>query len=251
MQEKITYSCTALSGTNKKGILKPDADGYYEVVLGALDMHNNSGQFYPFQSAKHAFESSGSLMRRIQNGALKGECGHPRKLPGMSNRDFIGRVLDVYEPNVSHHIKEITLVRDKVKDKNGKYCIAIMGKVKPAGPRGPALAAALENPDENVSFSIRSLTQDEITPSSWTKHIKTVVTFDWVNEPGMHVANKYSAPGLESMDLLAEDFVAAEQHGSFAVGFEDDVVVTPTRVLSDFDLINRQPKFDVPPSMNW
>ena len=30
-----SYSCTALVGSNKTGVLKPDADGYYTVVLGA------------------------------------------------------------------------------------------------------------------------------------------------------------------------------------------------------------------------
>jgi hypothetical protein len=237
-------------GSNKQGIIRPDSDGYYTVVLGALDFHNSAGQFYSFEGSKQVFEDSSSFMRRVQAGSLRGECGHPRKLPGMSTRDFISRVLDIEETNVSHHIKEITIERSKVKDKSGRPCVAIIGKVKPAGPKGSALQAAFENKHENICFSIRSLTEDVVSPGSWTKNIKTCVTFDWVNEPGIHVAQKYFSPALESRDFTKQQFVDVSRHGTLAMGMEDDSHVSPIAVLKDFNMIQR-PEHDRPRSMDW
>ena len=43
----LVYQNTTLVGSTKTGMLKPDANGYYELVLGAFDYHNSSGAFYP------------------------------------------------------------------------------------------------------------------------------------------------------------------------------------------------------------
>ena len=58
MSNRATYSCTALLGTNKAGVLKPDAEGYYTVVLGALNFYNSAGDFYPYESAKKNYSVS-------------------------------------------------------------------------------------------------------------------------------------------------------------------------------------------------
>ena len=54
----INYSCTALVGSNKSGVLKPDADGYYTVVLGALNFFNSAGHYYPLEPAEKLFADS-------------------------------------------------------------------------------------------------------------------------------------------------------------------------------------------------
>ena len=95
------FACTALLGTNKAGILKPDASGYYTLVLGALNIFNNGGAYYPYgESAQMLFKESSSFIRRINNGALRGEYGHPRMLPGMSMRDYMSRITDIMEDKV-------------------------------------------------------------------------------------------------------------------------------------------------------
>ena len=210
MQNTVTYACTALKGTNKQGVLTPDQDGYYDMVLGALDFYNSAGAFYPFAPAKQIFEESSSLMRRIKDGALRGEMGHPKKTPGMGMRDYISRILEIHEENVCCHIKEVRIEQNSVKDKKGRPVIATLGKIKPSGPKGDALKAALENPNENVCFSIRSLTRDINVGGVVHKHLKTVVTWDYVNEPGIDIAKRWHAPGLEAMDL-DEEFQIAEQ----------------------------------------
>ncbi len=236
--QRASYACTALVGTNKAGSLKPNAEGYYTLVLGALNVFNSGGAYYPFESAKTLFKESSSLMRRIANGALRGEYGHPRKDPNMSMRDFIHRVGDIYEPNVCCHIRKVTIDYTSVKDEHGRPVIAIIGEVKPSGPMGHALKASLENPSENVCFSIRSLTQDNYVGGTLHKHLKTIVTWDYVNEPGLSVAKKWHSPALESMEddvrILPAHLAAAQQHQSqHAISMESTGGLSAEEIIKD------------------
>lgn len=198
--QKAVYQCTALAGSNKKGVLKPDEDGYYTLVVGGLNGFNSGGAYYPLGPAKAQFEESGPLMRRIANGNCKGEAGHPKPLPNQSMRDFIGRVLQIEETRVCAHFRRIWLQYEGIKDASGRPIVGILAEVKPAGPMGPALKEALENPHENVCFSIRSLTNDTMSPAGYVqKNIKTIVAFDWVTEPGMSGSSKYNSPSLEGL----------------------------------------------------
>ena len=194
----VKFTCTALSGKNKQGIIKPDENGYYEMVVGALDIYNSAGQFYVFEQAKELFNSSSQLMRRVARGTLKGEYGHPKLQPGMSNEQFANRVLTIDEQSTCCHHKEIRLDFDNVKDSAGKPIIAIISKVCPSGPNGPALEKSLNNPNENVCFSIRAFTDDYREGMVTKRVLKTIVTWDFVTEPGISVAEKYKSPTLES-----------------------------------------------------
>lgn len=193
----VSFGCTALVGTNKRGTLKCDADGYFQVVLGALNTYNSGGQYYPAGPAQGLFASSSAFMRRVTGGNLRGECGHPRKQVGESDREYAIRLNDIYEPNVSHHIRKVWL-EEGHRDEAGRPIILIMGEVRPCGPRGPALKEALENRFEDVCFSIRAFTFDTPIMGVMQKHLRQIVTWDWVNEPGISAAHKWRAPTLES-----------------------------------------------------
>ena len=197
MSNAVTFSCTSLAGSNKVGILKPDENGYYEMVVGALNVYNSAGQFYVYEQAKELFQSSSQFMRRVNRGALRGEYGHPKMTPGMSNEQFANRVMSIYEENTCCHHKSITLDFDRVKDSSGKPVIAIISKVYPSGPMGHVLEKSLKNPNENVCFSIRSFTDDFREGGITKRVLKTIVTFDQVLEPGISVAEKFQSPGLE------------------------------------------------------
>lgn len=195
----IRFGCTSLLGTNKVGELKKNDDGYYEMIVGALNMFNSAGQFYVYEQAKHLFESSSQLMRRVKRGALRGEYGHPKRLPGQSMDAFANRVLTIHEENVCCHFAELWLDFDRVKDESGRPVIAIMAMVAPSGPFGGVLERTLQNKRENACFSIRSFTDDDVDRMGIVRRVlKTVVTFDYVNEPGIAVAEKYKSPALES-----------------------------------------------------
>jgi len=207
----IRFACTALTGKNLSGKLRKDEFGYYTLVLGALDVLNSGGAFYSYEGAKELFETSSPLMRRIARGSLKGEYGHPKRLPGQSIDEFAQRILTIDERNICCHIKEVYLDFESIKDENGKPVIAIFGKVAPSGPLAAALERSLENPNENVCFSIRSFTHDtEDRRGRVTKVLKTVVTWDYVNEPGISYANKFGNPGLESFEGDGEVFTKGD-----------------------------------------
>ncbi len=197
---QIRFSCTSLVGTNKVGTLPKDENGYYTVVLGALNCYNSAGQYYVYEQVKALFESSSPLMRRIKRGACRGEYGHPKPI-GMRPEEFAGRVLSIWEERVSHHIKEVWLDFEG-KDEQGRNIVRIMGKILPNGPFGHILERQLENKDENVCFSIRSFTDDGFRNGRMERVLKTIVTWDYVNEPGISAAEKYKSPTLESFDEI-------------------------------------------------
>ena len=255
MAEIARFATTGLLGANKSGELKPDADGYYTVVLGALDVYNSGGAFYPANTARELFKDSSSLMRRIQNKTCRGEVGHPRKEPGMSLRDYIVRVCTIQEDKIAFHVKEVWLDEQNVKDKSGRPVIAIMGKVCPSGPHGEAFLRAIKNPYENLCFSIRSITNDVEVNGVVHKHFKVIVTWDWVNEPGLEVANRYSVPTMEcrigdevvfTQDLLVS---MAQDEG---IG-QESLAVTLESILADMGWARNKsvPVTKMPPSAGW
>lgn len=223
---KAVYRCTALAGVNKEGVVKADPDGYYDVILGAFDYYNTNGAFYAFGPAKKLLEESGILMRRIRKGVLHGERGHPKREAGMSDEDFIRRALAIDETNISHHIKEVEVDDQNVVDKSGKKIIAIRGRIKPFGPGGDDLASSLENPHQNTCFSIRSFTEDIRNGLQHIKNVVEIITWDWVVEPGIAIANKYDFPSMESFDPVyfrQEHFQKALEaaEANYGKGFEN------------------------------
>lgn len=204
----IRFTSTRLQDSGKKGILVPDADGYYEMPVGGLNAFNSAGEYYTLKGAEDLFRESSTLMRRVGNGYLKSELGHPKLIPGMSNDQFLARVLTIEETNVAAHIKEIRLDHNfgannpKFKNPN---LVAVIAKLRPSGPNGPALEASLNNPSENVGFSIRGLTQNVYERGQCYRILTTIVTFDQVTEQGIQSANKWDAPSLESIDASVSE----------------------------------------------
>lgn len=195
----VKFTSTKLQTINKKGNLKKDQDGYYELVIGGLNIANSSGIMYVLDGAKKLFESSSSLQRRITNGSLYGESGHPIKSSNMSMDDYIVRVLTVDNNNVCCHFKEIYLDDSNTFNNRGttKNTVAIVAKLKPFGPRGAALEESLNNPSINTAFSIRSLSEDFYRNGVTMRTITEIVTWDWVIEPGISIATKWDTPSLE------------------------------------------------------
>lgn len=197
MSNKIVLSFSALAGTNKVGNLQQDKEGYYEVVLGALNAYNSYNAYYPFEDAEALFRKDADLMRRSALGRLRGECGHPRPLPGMTQQEWFARVHDIYEPNTCVQITDIALSMDTLRDAKGRPLIAVMARIRPSGMGERFLERQLQNPKENVCFSVRSFTQDDYVSGQLIKRLRKIVTYDVVNEPGIAEADKFSVPSLE------------------------------------------------------
>ncbi len=198
----VRFACTALAGTNKVGRLPKDSDGYYTMPVGGLNVFNSAGEYYVYEQAKELFQGSSPLMRRIRSGCLKGEYGHPKpRAPIKTQADmeeFAARVMSVQEASTCAHFSEIWLDFDSMKDPQGNPIIAIMAKVTPSGPMGPALASSLENKNEEVCFSIRAFTEDIVARGVKQRALREIVTWDYVHEPGLAMARKYRSPVLES-----------------------------------------------------
>lgn len=194
----IRFSCTSLEGTPKKGVLKPDQNGYFTLPVGGLNVLNSSGQWYEYDGAKALFEESSQFMRRIKRGALRGENGHPKPQANWSEDDYAMRILTIDEANVCAHFSEVYLDFDNFKNDDGSKIIAIMAKVTPSGKLSHILEKALNNPNENVCFSIRAFTSDSYVRNRYHRVLKNIVTFDYVNEPGIAIAEKFKSPAMES-----------------------------------------------------
>lgn len=195
------FAACRASLQGKNGIVKPDADGYYTGPIGGLQTYNSAGALYVFDEACKLFESSSIFMRRVKNGNMKGELGHPKRQPGMTDDEYMDRYLTVEETNIAVHFSEIWLDKDFGK-KNPQYnnadIVGIMAKYKPSGPRAAAVQASMENPKENVNFSIRSLTRDSFVRGRHIKVLDTILSFDVVTEPGISHATKWDSPSMES-----------------------------------------------------
>lgn len=196
--EVIKVTSEALKGTNKAGVIKPDADGWYEVILGALEYPNSYGAVYREEPAREILNGDSIFVRRLKKGMLYGELGHPRPMPGWTEQQYMGRLLDIYEPNISHAIKDV-VIDPNCEDTNGRKFIAFRGKVKPIGPHAKVLEDMLKDPAINVAFSIRSFTRDKFVGGKLEKHFTTIITWDLVHEPGIDVATKVNSPSLECL----------------------------------------------------
>jgi hypothetical protein len=212
---QVRYGCTALLGVNKKGIIKPDANGYYPITVGGFNVHNYGGAYYPLGEAAKLFEESGSLMRRIKAGVVRAELGHPRK-ENMGPNDFFKRLNEIYEEKVCGHFAEVWLDYDNYKSKSGFPMVAIVARVKPSGPYCDTLKMSLDNPEEETCFSIRAAVVPKMEGGREVRYVEDIVTWDYVNEGGIAIARKYYSMALESMDARMTD-----------IATEDNLIVTP------------------------
>jgi len=199
MLNSIVFECTAMRGLNKKGIIPADEHGYRTVVLGALNVFSRKGEYYALEGAQDLFQNSSIFMRKVNGEALRGELGHPVPMPGMTEEQFSVRIRQVVESRVCLHIRKVWLDHTNVKDDQGRTVIAIMGELAPSGELGHVLEKAFNNPYENVAFSIRCFSDvDRSYGGAITRKMREIVTWDYVSEPGIKVADKYYSPAMES-----------------------------------------------------
>lgn len=202
----ITYENNFLPSTGKRGVMKPiDASGYYAINLGGLGVFNESGALYVAETAKDLFKSSSHLMRRISGGKLYNELGHPKREPGMTDDQYLIRILTVYENNACSHLRKIHL--EDVQDSslnNGQAFIRIIGEVKPMGQLGMLVEDTFKTADSDACYSIRSITNDRFVGNVRHKHLQEIATWDYVLEPGIRHATKYHTASTESLILTVD-----------------------------------------------
>ena len=207
MGSLIRFTATQIP-FGKKGKLLPDENGYYELCIGGLNTFNSVNEYYLNEGSRDLFESSSPFMRRVRSGNLKSELGHPKMLPGMTENDFLNRIHRIEETNVCAHIADVWLDPNygkKYPALGNPNLVGIMAKIKPSGPHGNVLLEGLQNPLENVCFSIRAFTEDYMQRGQRYRVLKTILTFDYVNECGISTSNKWQSPSLENNILKLEE----------------------------------------------
>ena len=201
------YECNVLVNSGKKGELVRDASGYFEFVLGAFNILNARGEFYPFtDQLKALFGPGGDFHRRVvgdpslgrAGGKLKGEFEHPTIAPGQSLDSFIARWKTINTANEAVHIKSVRL--EWSKDHRGQPIVLVYGMIKGSGPHGEAVDKSFANCEENVAMSGRYICNPVMINGIRNKMVTTVITFDKVNEGGIAPADKYNTPTMETID---------------------------------------------------
>lgn len=194
---QVRIGCTMLAGTEKKGILTPDADGYYTLVMGAYGTINSAGMFYDTASGISMFAPDTPLMRRLLKGVLYMEFKHPEPVhkdgKPMDERQYLQRIRIIDDDRVCAHIRALTIIDGTGED--GRPCKYVIGEVKPFGPNGKYFEASLQNPHQNTYCSVRSITQDDVMRG--IKYTREISTWDFVGEGGIYIANKFNSPALE------------------------------------------------------
>jgi len=207
----VTFTSSWLQKNGKSGMLKPDGDGYYEVVLGGLNVPNSAGAFYALRESEACFRSSSIFMTNVREGVVYAEYGHPDRTPeydtdakwaqrfcGLDMQNTVGHIAKVWlDPNLARTFNDHRMPRNAV---------VILGKVKPYGPRKDMLIDAISNPKMNLCFSIRCITdtyKNKVT-GALTKVIKSIITFDQVYSGGILFSKKEFHPSTEAVDMSAE-----------------------------------------------
>lgn len=193
---------TAASLPNKQGALIPDDEGYFTTPVGALNSYNSSGEYYVAQGATQLFTSNSAFVRRIESRRLKGECGHPKFLPSMTVKQYIERMMQIWEPEVDTFFQKIELDVDFGKKNphlNNKDLVGVIARLTPSGPKSPGLRESFMRPGEDVCYSVRALTRDWYANGRNNRCIEKIFTYDHVTEPGIASAAKYNSAALETL----------------------------------------------------
>lgn len=194
---KNNFEITVQRGYGGGGNVKRIDQNYSQVVLGALEYPNSTGAVYDLQSAINIIERSQIFNRRMTQGFLRGELGHPVERECRDYNDFVRRIHTIDERNVVMHIRRVW-IEPNYKGPNGEKIIAILGEVAPDGPHAAVMERGLNNPSANQAFSVRSLTNDRIVSGQRRKFFDNIITWDYVNEPGLSPSTKFNSPSCES-----------------------------------------------------
>lgn len=205
---------TYLKGLGKVGKFERDAHGFCWICVGAFDTRNSAGEFYKFdESIRNWFEGKNDFTNLLHRRQLKGEWKHPEIDPKWTNAQVLQRVMRFEELLTCVLFADFKLTPGK--DEHGKPCVLVMARLKETGYKADAMAAALDNVEENVAFSIRCFSRFVWhAPIGEDARIVTLpITFDHVNRGGIHIATKFDSPTYEdyTIPVTSLDLLKAEE----------------------------------------
>lgn len=202
----LNYINTILQPKYKANVLEPNADGYYSVVLGALNYANNLGHYYVLNDdVAKLFSSSSELLYKVNNRRMFPEDNHPKWPTGMTEDEYKRLLLEDDTDRIVGHIRRVWLdseLTEKQLQMDGvnDNTVLIMGEVTPFGARKQVLQDALTNPHQDVCFSLRGFSDDYMVKGVRHKYIKHILKWDYVPAPGLDIASKVANPTATALE---------------------------------------------------
>jgi len=228
--ERISRTCTPLD------------NGYFRVLGGALGAKNSEGRYYKVNNAVVSlFSVSSSLMRRVKSAALFAEVNHPKREPGQTDEEFMDRWCDLDKRFECGHIRKVELEsKARMVEGQAKPIFPVWIEIKPQGPYGEALLENLTNKEVNVAFSVRTISKrGQDIDGTLIRLLLAVITYDWVNEPGINVATQATTGLLKGESITEIDDTAItgminfiERNSEHLKGEERDKLEIAKEVLS-------------------
>lgn len=224
MNDEVSLGNIVLAHSGKKGILRPDENGLYELNAGGFNIPNHAGLVYPANDyIISQIEENSDLNRRVKMGYCKMEVEHPEPFVyvienGVKYRAPMTDVIQWINRLRSYDPDRICGLISKViwrPENNSDLSKPIWNLIhcKPFGPRGAEFKESLETPQHNTAVSIRTQISP-FRPGDLQKNVEYWTGYDWVSEPGMVHANKHMTAGCES---FLNDFGMVDNMKKFKV----------------------------------
>lgn len=222
----VIMSSVQADGDNR--VITPDENGVYRgIYLGAINVNNSAGAFY-IPDVKTVAEilndKSQPFARQLTNGYLQGEKKHPDLPPPRNKEEAMAqfvRNMTVDPDRASHSILKVELFESNIPGPSGGKIIIFKGDIQPLDNEfGRDLKSQLDNPKINVAFSIRCGTIDTVVNGKVHKSIKTIVTWDWVKEPGIWLASKWHTVGTSTESYQISQPSTADQNTGISIDYE-------------------------------
>lgn len=196
---KILFTNNRLTNTKYNMTVKENEKGHFHVVLGAVNAKNNQNETYIDQGLDKLLSEGGylSVAHKLQAGLMGGEAMHPRRTPGMTDAQWMHRNLQIDTLRQAYVIHTIETKQTTLTEAGCEKPVTLLeGWIEcDDSDVGNKLRARLRNKNVNVTFSIRCFAR-ETFPGSNIWYITKIITFDWVDIPGMSYASKNGTDGL-------------------------------------------------------
>lgn len=173
------------------GVLKPDANGAYKIIVGGLNIYSGNGFYYKYTEKIEKILTSGSFKMKLDAGKILSEDDHPDFSVYPTQKLIMDRMVKIDKDNTLAAILDIEVVKSNKRDPMfGQPIYYIVATILPQGPHANKLIRMLQDPNVEVCFSVRSFSDKYTQNGIIIKEQKAFVTWDMVGNPGQHVAKK-------------------------------------------------------------
>lgn len=260
MSNTLTYGNIELAMAGNKGILTPNADGYYRIAGGGFNIPNRLGITYRMNqyllSCLEQGDTVGSgsdLRRRIERGEAYMEMNHPvqwfyEKIDGKVVRTqitdlmtWINRLKTIDMDRVCASIGEIYPDFSKFDPRTMNGPVTFDIEAMPHGPFGHMFKENLDTPKMGTAVSIRTVTAPQQF-GSVVREVEYWTGLDWVPEPGFAEATKYrtgvsQVGGLES---LMQDLEHRDENRGLTVSAAESIELMEAALGDKNKIVTRE-----------